>query len=302
MRKNLLIVSAIAVTLALAGSVYAAGSSGAGTQTQTQTQTQAQVQAQTADTGAEANVQMMTEERIQSSEVANPAAPRAAASVQTQVQQKLQDGNGVGGQVKVQTQTANTGVNAQNQAGNNAQMQTGNASQSGTNSAIQARQQAQQKLQDGSGTSTPAENQAGSAVAQQRRSQVASAVQTMLQISERNGGIGQQIKTIAQAQTQNQEKLETSLAKVQSRSALAKFFLGPNYGEINNAEKTLEQNREQIKQLNQVKNMLANQGDQQQLTEQIKLLEQADLEIENSLGYAQQGASLFGWLNRLFAK
>jgi len=133
---------------------------------------------------------------------------------------------------------------------------------------------------------------------------VANAAQEMLQMADRNeeNGIGQQVRTIAQTQTQNHEKLEVSLQKVQGRNGLVKFFIGPNYGEINSAKKTLEQNREQIKQLSQVKNQLANEGDQQTLTEQIQLLEQANLEIENSLDVSQKGFSLFGWMFRLFSK
>jgi hypothetical protein len=196
----------------------------------------------------------------------------------------------------------------------------------GTGGGTQTQQQAQQKLQDGTGTGNQVQNQnqvnnqvetnqiktneqsgtqngnkTGSTVAGQRRSDVANAVQEMLQVADRNGGIGQQVKTIAQTQTQNQEKLETSLQKVQSRSGFAKFFVGPNYGEINNAKKILEQNKEQIKQLNQVKNQLANQGDAQNLTQQIQTLEQVNLEIENFLGTAQKGFSLFGWMFRMFS-
>jgi len=138
--------------------------------------------------------------------------------------------------------------------------------------------------------------------AEQRRSEVANAVQEILQVAEKDSGIGEQVKIIAQTQTQNQEKLETSLQKVQSRSGFAKFFVGPNYGEINNAKKLLEQNREQIKQLGQIKNQLANQDDQQKLTEQVQLLEQSNQEIENSLNTLQRGFSLFGWIFRLFVK
>ena len=64
----------------------------------------------------------------------------------------------------------------------------------------------------------------------------------------------------------------------------------------------LEQNREQIKQLGQIKNQLANQDDQQKLTEQVQLLEQSNQEIENSLNTSQRGFSLFGWIFRLFVK
>lgn len=136
----------------------------------------------------------------------------------------------------------------------------------------------------------------------QRRSQVANAVQEMLQVAERNGGVGEQIRTIAQNQNQNQEKIESSLAKVQNRNSLIRFIAGPNYGEINNAQKILEQNRQHIEQLNQIKNQIANQVDQQQLLEQIQLLEQSNLEVEGSLEDAQKGFSLLGWLFKVFSK
>lgn len=139
----------------------------------------------------------------------------------------------------------------------------------------------------------------GSGSPAQARSQVANAVQAMLQIADRNEGIGKQVRTVAQNQNQNREKLEKNVEKIQSRGSFAKFFIGPNYGEIKDARKTLEQNREQIRQLNQVRTQFSNQGDQQQLAEQIRILEQANLEIETLLDGAQGGFSLFGWLNRL---
>ncbi|MBU4353427.1 hypothetical protein L6251_03110 [Candidatus Parcubacteria bacterium] len=198
-----------------------------------------------------------------------------------------------------------------NQAKQQAQQQSQDMSETGdqnqNQNQVQNQNQTQNQgeanqIQNNEQEGTQSQNKSGSVVAEQRRSKVANAVQEMLQVAERNGGIGQQVRTIAQTQNQNQEKLEASLQKVQSRSELVKFFVGPNYGEINSAKKILEQNREQINQLNQVKNQLASQGDQQQLMEQIQTLEQASLEIENSLGTAQKGFSLFGWMFRLFAR
>ena len=215
-------------------------------------------------------------------------------------------GIGEGSQVQQQTQTANQGETNQIQTQNNEQVQAETNAGTGTGNQVQNQNQVKNQgeanqIQASEQQGTQTGNKAGSAMAEQRRSNVANAVQEMLQVADRNGGIGQQVKTIAQTQAQNQEKLETSLQKVQSRSGFAKFFVGPNYGEINNAKKILEQNKEQIKQLNQVKNQLANQGDQQTLTEQIKTLEQANLEIENSLGTAQKGFSLLGWMFRMFS-
>jgi len=188
-------------------------------------------------------------------------------------------------------------------------------SQTKTQEKEQVQQQTQEKLREENKIEDQAEVQnqdenkdeekqlqTGSAMAEQRRSQVANAVQEMLQVAERNGGIGEQIKTIAQNQNQNQEKIEMSLQKVQKRSGFAKFFIGADYGEIKNAKKLLEQNQEQAQQLDQIKNQLLNQSDQQQLTEQIKALEQNNLQIEDSLETSQKGFSLFGWMFRLFSK
>jgi uncharacterized protein YaaQ len=163
-------------------------------------------------------------------------------------------------------------------------------------------------LQDGSeaGNQVQKQNQgqvqSGPENSQQRRSQVANAVQEIIQIAENNNQFGQQIKAIAQAQNQNQIKIEESLEKVQSRSGFTKFFVGPNYGEINNAEKILEQNREQIQQLNQIMSQITNQSEQQALTEQVEILEQSNIGIENALKSYENGFSLLGWMFKLFSK
>lgn len=191
--------------------------------------------------------------------------------------------------------------NQVNQAGNAVQTQEQNkVMNQGENTQIQTQEQNAIQTQDSSKEKTN-KGKSDSNPSEQRRSEVASAVQAMLQVADRDGGIGKQVRTIAQNQNQNQEKLEKNIEKIQSRGGLAKFFIGPNYGEIKDAQKTLEQNREQIRQLNQVRTQLSNEGDQTQLTEQIRILEQANQEIETLLADAQSGFSLFGWLNRLIS-
>lgn len=221
--------------------------------------------------------------------------------------------NGAGNQVQQQTQTANQGEDTQIKTQNSEQVQSGDAeNKEETNAGKQIETQAPQKSQGESETDNQVKNseqegeqgknKSGSAVAEQRRSSVANAVQEMLQVADRTGGIGQQVRIIAQAQNQNQEKLEASLEKIQKRNRFVKFFAGPDYGEIDNAKKSLEQNREQIEQLKQIKNQLSNQDDQQKLTEQVQLLEQASQEIEGLLNASRKGFSLFGWMFRLFSK
>lgn len=144
------------------------------------------------------------------------------------------------------------------------------------------------------------ENDSSIKMPEQRKSIVANAIKEMIKVAESNGVIGQEIKTIAQTQTQNQEKLEIGIQKTKSRSGFAKFFIGPNYGEIKKSQKLLEQSKEQIQELNKLRTQIINQGDQLQIVEQVQLLEQANQQIENSLNEAQKGFSLFGWMFRLF--
>ena len=185
-----------------------------------------------------------------------------------------------------------------NQAGNAVQTQEQNkVMNQEENTQIQTQEQNAVQTQDN--TSSKTNQGKGKSTSEQRRSEVADAVQAMLQVADRNGGIGQQVKVIAQNQNQNQIKLEKNVEKIQDRGRFAKFFIGPNYREIKNAQKTLEQNREQIRQMNQLRTQLSNESDQQQLAEQIKVLEQANQEIETLLTDAQGGFSLFGWLNKL---
>ena len=166
----------------------------------------------------------------------------------------------------------------------------------------QIKDQEQEKIKAPVKKNTDDKKAIGAELSIQRRSLVANTVHEILQISDRNGGIGQQVKIIAQSQNQNQEKIEIGLQKAQNRSGLAKFFIGPNYREINNGKKLVEQNQEKISQLRQIKTKLTNQGDQQKLTEQIVLLEQANEETQNELSDTGRGFSLLGWMFRLVAK
>lgn len=247
----------------------------------------------------------------------------------------------MGTQAEITTQTANQGENdqiqtqtsAQNKSGTAGQPETGAEGNQNQNQKDQQTNKAgdekpgQQKPLDSNGSENQTQNQeqiknqaaesqikikenqgpentntTGNANAEQRKSQVANAVQLMLQVAERNEGIGEQVRVIAQTQTQNQEKIEAGLEKIQNRSSVAKIFIGPDYKEINNTRKTLEQNKEQIKQLNQIQTRLSNQGDQQVLTEQIQTLEQTVLQIENTLEESQKGFSLLGWIFKRFAE
>lgn len=134
-----------------------------------------------------------------------------------------------------------------------------------------------------------------------RRSAVANAVKELLNVADRNKGIGEQVREIARAQNDNHDKMEQNLKKDEKRSKFAKFILGANYGELKNAQKLLEQNREELKKLEDLKAQ-TKKVDQQKLMEQIQNLEKQYKEIEGTVDNSNKGFSLLGWMFRLFAK
>lgn len=191
---------------------------------------------------------------------------------------------------EVKEQGQGTGQGITNQAENQTQSQTQNQ---GEDSQFQNQTQSQ----------TQTETQKGaSEMGVQRRSQVATAVQQMLQIAGRNGGIGQQVREIAQNQKQEFEDAEANLTRAQERTGFAKFFIGPNYGKIYDAEQKMNKVQERIQELNQLKTQLSNSGDQQLLQQHIQSLEQVKTQLQAQLQEEQKGFALLGWLFRMFAK
>ena len=123
----------------------------------------------------------------------------------------------------------------------------------------------------------------------------------MLEAANRveNTGIGQQIRTIAQTQSQNQDKIGQAVDKAEKRSVFAKFFIGPNYKELSAAKGALEQNRAQVQTLEQLMESLTNDTDKLAITNQITLLQNEQNEIRNQISDLSSGFSLFGWVSRL---
>ena len=134
-----------------------------------------------------------------------------------------------------------------------------------------------------------------------RRSQIANAVQEMVRVAERNGGIGKQIRTIAQNQNQLQEQAEGALASAQNRSRFTRFFIGPNYGHLKDAEERLKLHNEKLEELKGLVDGVS-AIDRDLLEEQIGTMELIAVELATEIEEDASGFSIFGWLNRFLSK
>ena len=135
-----------------------------------------------------------------------------------------------------------------------------------------------------------------------RRSRVANAVQEMEKIANRNKGIGNQVRVIAQNQNRIQEEAEGALQVAQKRNGFTKFLIGPNYKQLKIAEEGLENNIQDLAELKELKEQIQDSVDKSSLEDQIKIMEEIKKELKNEVAENKSGFSLFGWLARIFAE
>lgn len=191
---------------------------------------------------------------------------------QLQVQQQLQvSPSPIGSQVQNQNQ-----VKTQNE---------------GEDSEIKTNTQEQENLDEESSRSE---------TAIQNMSNVATKVEELLATKTLQGGIGQQVRVIAQEQKTSQEEIQMELGKVDSRGGLLKSIIGPDFKALKNMQKQMEQNQLRIQQLTQLQNQLTNQGDITQVKEMILALTDQNIALQDRISIEEGSSSLFGWLFKLF--
>lgn len=138
-------------------------------------------------------------------------------------------------------------------------------------------------------------------IAKEYKNEVAMFVHNLKAIGEMEGGIGQQVSVVAQAQNDSQSRVENSIKKVSERNKIVKFLFGPNYGSIKEIKAEIAENRNRIKALTEVMNQITDQGVKLALQNQIQLLEQQNNKLQSLVAKNEKTASVFGWLIRLFS-
>jgi len=181
------------------------------------------------------------------------------------------NGTGEGSQNQEQTQTANQGEDSQIQ--------------------VQTQEQNQEQVYQ--------QQQKGQINAQQHRSTVANFVQSLQGVADREGGIGEQVRTIAQQQNQSEETTIKAMEKVQTRSGVKTFLIGSDYKNLGALRSEMVKTRNRLEQLNKLMENVQNEGDKTELQNQIQTLEQEQTKIESFIKAQEGKFSLFGWLAKL---
>ncbi len=132
-------------------------------------------------------------------------------------------------------------------------------------------------------------------------SEVAKQVQALLQVRT-TGGIGQQVREIAQAQNQAQIQIQAQLDKLESKGKLARFLTGTNFEAVKGLQQQIDANQLRIQELTKLATQLTNQSDIASVQATIQALIQENVSLQDRIAAEVQTRSLFGWLFRLFVQ
>jgi len=127
-------------------------------------------------------------------------------------------------------------------------------------------------------------------------------VQNLLQVANRENGIGAQIRTIAQEQNQSASTTVQAMEKIQTRSQFKTFLIGNDYKNLGELRSEMVKTQNRLQQLNQIMENTNNASDKTQLQDQVQTLEQEQTKIESFVKEQDSKFSLFGWFVRMFNK
>lgn len=144
------------------------------------------------------------------------------------------------------------------------------------------------------------QNKKGTTTAELHRSEVAKFVQTLLSSSTRIGGIGEQVRLIAQEQASSTEKTVVAIERVEQRSKLKTFIIGADYENLGTIRSELVTMQNRIQRLSAEAERMASSTDRSTLIQEIVALGEGRLKLETFVKDNENVFSLFGWVRKIF--
>lgn len=132
--------------------------------------------------------------------------------------------------------------------------------------------------------------------ADEHRSVVSAFVRSLLRISDREDGIGAEVRDIAKDQNDSATTTAEAMVKVEERGSLRKFFFGSDYKNLGVIRAELAITTNNIARLKALLDKTTNNADRLELNVQIQALENEQAKINAYIKAREDIFSLFGWL------
>jgi hypothetical protein len=137
---------------------------------------------------------------------------------------------------------------------------------------------------------------------EEHRSAVSTFVKSLLDVANRETAVGDQVRTIANAQNDSKDNVANAIDKVKNRAGWKTFLIGTDYKSTGQLRSAVTTTTNQIDQLTKLAGQTTNPVDKATLEAAINAAQQ-QLQKMNDFIKANEGKfSLFGWLVKLFNK
>ncbi|MFZ2049277.1 MAG: hypothetical protein WAV25_03215 [Minisyncoccia bacterium] len=155
----------------------------------------------------------------------------------------------------------------------------------------------------GNATSTEAkDDNEDNSTSENHRSAVASFVQSLLKVADREGGIGRQVREIAKSQNDSASTTVKAIREVEDRGTLRTFLFGSDYRNLGAVRSELSRTSSNIEKLKTLLNQTTIAADRVEINAQITALEAEQVKVDAFVKEHEDTFSLFGWFNKLFVK
>ena len=125
-------------------------------------------------------------------------------------------------------------------------------------------------------------------------------VHELLQIADREGGIGAEVRVIAHAEDESATTTESAMKKVEEKGGVAVFFFGSDFKNLGVIRSELAATTKNIARLQTLLASTTNATDKASLTVQIQALQVEKAKVEAYVEAHESAFSLFGWLTKYF--
>ncbi len=134
---------------------------------------------------------------------------------------------------------------------------------------------------------------------EEHKSEVATFVDKLIYIADRNGRLGDEIRNIALEQASSSEDVAEAVEKVGKRGKLKAFLIGKDYKNLGEIRSELAKTESRIERLNtEIEKLIP--YEQNEIREELVKIETEREELLKFVSDNEKGFSLFGWLVKLF--
>lgn len=153
-------------------------------------------------------------------------------------------------------------------------------------------------------TSTDATSTEATKISQggQHKSTVAVVVQKLLSVADRDGGIGAEVRLIAQEQASTSDKVKKDMDEIANENPLKRFFFGTSYKNTGELRSTVVTTQNHITRLKKALEKTTSTTTKVELSAQIAELEKVASSTETFIKTNESKFSIFGWFNKFISK